>query len=655
MANGSNFTFETRELINLYGAQGTVMKEGSSVSMNGTIGYFRVYCPSASSVKLNGNNVPFVQVGDYVEPANITISREWSGNISTTYDVTIPPSATLTIDQGSIFSFGGNTLTVNGALVADGVSGNPITMTSNGVWGGITSATSTSSLFLTSVNISNAQTAINASAESNLQVRYCTFNGCDVGVNVYAAPFGQTPQMEISNNTFSNFNLNCTGVVIAGTSNVLLTSNVLSGRREKGVGVFLNASSPQMQQNAIENWKRGIVCVNGSSPSLEQGLNIISGNTTGILCDNSDAVLSLDQGENDICLNDIDVTLVKSKAFVIKNRWRFDEDPPGIFEIDGGSFLEYNPWSPPTPNCGGLSPIVGNEKGKINDGSMSLISPLMRQIFRERQRGNFAAADGLIRAAINNRNVPDDVKLWALGQLLAVGQRMRTGNLASFISSLSSNGTLARKARTLLPMSFMHEGSLTQAIAAYDANVRDYPNSSEARAGLYGKFSYQLFNRLDTMQARAILNRLSADYPLSVEKEIAELQMSSFSRLAGSSSPSSNPTGGIAKGESASSATSSLRSIPTQFALSQNYPNPFNPTTTISYDLPGRTHVSLVIYDVLGRKVAELENGTKDAGYHSAVWNAGDAASGVYFARFIAIDASGSIKLSKVNKLLLAK
>jgi hypothetical protein len=94
---------------------------------------------------------------------------------------------------------------------------------------------------------------------------------------------------------------------------------------------------------------------------------------------------------------------------------------------------------------------------------------------------------------------------------------------------------------------------------------------------------------------------------------------------------------------------------PLFFALSQNYPNPFNPTTTIAFALPEPSHVSLVVYDVLGRKVAELENGMKEAGYHSATWNASEAASGVYFARFFAMDAGGNMKLSKVNKLLLAK
>lgn len=99
----------------------------------------------------------------------------------------------------------------------------------------------------------------------------------------------------------------------------------------------------------------------------------------------------------------------------------------------------------------------------------------------------------------------------------------------------------------------------------------------------------------------------------------------------------------------------SEQNMPRQYKLEQNYPNPFNPSTTIEYDLPELSHVSLIVYDVLGRKVTELVNGTKEAGYHSATWNASDIASGVYFGRFTATDGSGNVKLSKVNKLLLAK
>jgi hypothetical protein len=95
--------------------------------------------------------------------------------------------------------------------------------------------------------------------------------------------------------------------------------------------------------------------------------------------------------------------------------------------------------------------------------------------------------------------------------------------------------------------------------------------------------------------------------------------------------------------------------LPAEYALRANYPNPFNPSTTIKFDLPENSNVSLVVYDVLGRKVAELENGTKEAGYHSAVWSGDGLSSGVYFARFTATDANGNLRLSKVNKLLLAK
>jgi hypothetical protein len=94
---------------------------------------------------------------------------------------------------------------------------------------------------------------------------------------------------------------------------------------------------------------------------------------------------------------------------------------------------------------------------------------------------------------------------------------------------------------------------------------------------------------------------------------------------------------------------------PTAFALHNAHPNPFNTSAQINFDLPEPSRVSLVVHDVLGRKVVELANSAYEAGYHSVNWNATNVASGVYFARFTATDASGNLKLSKVNKLLLAK
>jgi sugar lactone lactonase YvrE len=88
---------------------------------------------------------------------------------------------------------------------------------------------------------------------------------------------------------------------------------------------------------------------------------------------------------------------------------------------------------------------------------------------------------------------------------------------------------------------------------------------------------------------------------------------------------------------------------PKQFALEQNYPNPFNPTTTISYQLPVASQVSLKVYDVLGREVMTLVNGRQDAGAYNFNFNASELSSGVYFYRL----QTGSFVA--IKKMLLVK
>jgi hypothetical protein len=88
---------------------------------------------------------------------------------------------------------------------------------------------------------------------------------------------------------------------------------------------------------------------------------------------------------------------------------------------------------------------------------------------------------------------------------------------------------------------------------------------------------------------------------------------------------------------------------PKQYALLQNYPNPFNPTTTISYQLPVASQVSLKVYDVLGREVMTLVNGKQEAGVYNLSLNASNLSSGVYFYRL----QSGNFVQTK--KMMLVK
>lgn len=74
-------------------------------------------------------------------------------------------------------------------------------------------------------------------------------------------------------------------------------------------------------------------------------------------------------------------------------------------------------------------------------------------------------------------------------------------------------------------------------------------------------------------------------------------------------------------------------SRPNQYSLSQNFPNPFNPTTTIAYQLPTSIHVTLRVYDILGRNEQTLVDGRQSAGSHFVTFNAANLPSGVYLYR----------------------
>ena len=77
----------------------------------------------------------------------------------------------------------------------------------------------------------------------------------------------------------------------------------------------------------------------------------------------------------------------------------------------------------------------------------------------------------------------------------------------------------------------------------------------------------------------------------------------------------------------------------------QNYPNPFFKTTTISYTLEKNSAVEISVYDHIGKKVAELENGNKTVGQHQLEWNAENLSEGIYF---LEVKANNSRTTSKL-------
>jgi hypothetical protein len=89
--------------------------------------------------------------------------------------------------------------------------------------------------------------------------------------------------------------------------------------------------------------------------------------------------------------------------------------------------------------------------------------------------------------------------------------------------------------------------------------------------------------------------------------------------------------------------------LPNVFSLSQNYPNPFNPVTKINFAIPRNSFVTLKVYDMLGKEIANLVNGNKVAGYYTIDFSGTDLSTGVYYYR---LESEGFVD---VKKMILIK
>ena len=90
--------------------------------------------------------------------------------------------------------------------------------------------------------------------------------------------------------------------------------------------------------------------------------------------------------------------------------------------------------------------------------------------------------------------------------------------------------------------------------------------------------------------------------------------------------------------------------LPLKWRIGKAYPNPFNPSTTVEVSIPLASRIHLAVYNVLGQRVAVLEDGVFTPGLHRFIWNASGLASGVYFLR---VEAPGHMQ--KMQKVVLVR
>jgi hypothetical protein len=96
--------------------------------------------------------------------------------------------------------------------------------------------------------------------------------------------------------------------------------------------------------------------------------------------------------------------------------------------------------------------------------------------------------------------------------------------------------------------------------------------------------------------------------------------------------------------------------LPDKYVLHQNYPNPFNPVTTIQYQIPELSFVTIKVFDLLGNEVATLVNDDKPSGNYEIDFNGNELTSGVYFYRLQVYPANvGAGSFIDTKKMILLK
>jgi hypothetical protein len=100
--------------------------------------------------------------------------------------------------------------------------------------------------------------------------------------------------------------------------------------------------------------------------------------------------------------------------------------------------------------------------------------------------------------------------------------------------------------------------------------------------------------------------------------------------------------------------------IASEYHLSQNYPNPFNPSTTIAYELPVKSLVNVMIYDLQGREIKLFSFTAQSAGHQKIVWDGTDyqgnpLSSGFYVYRILATSLEDGKIFDRSAKMILLK
>ncbi len=552
-------------------------------------------------------------------------------------------------------------------MIAVGTSSQPITFTSSsGTWGGIQFNNSSSGNTIQYATIQNGTYGVYQN-NSDVYIANCTIQNNGTGVYCYASA-DSIYYNTFSNKTYGIYASNVNNGESPASSTAWYWGNTFNNEETT---MYLNNAVPNYAFNRGYDLSEGIVATSSNEVNIWttqpmgyqlRGYNVINCNgSPNVWAENYSYIYmgyDMDGGYNTLCETNYPYLQADNYSTILADNNYFQGGPANL--TDATSTIQtYSPLSS-DPNNAGCSAMAAQgfpntRSGEQRAGSNAVMSdvgnrnPMLTtdsaatdfwQALQLGEKGNSSSALPILQAMING---PYDQK-YSPSALLFYDTFTNHSDSSQYHSMIAMLQSVANRIGPdpLKPFAIRllaREAALRKDFTAannYNMElVNNYPKSSNQVSALYDLMEYNLVVANDIPKVQTFLSDMVTDYPNDSLTAMAKFIMGQRTSLSGSQ----KQTQPIAV----------EKVQPTGFSLGQAYPNPFNPTTTINYQLPKDAHVTIRVYDVLGRVVATLVDGEESAGYHEVSFDGSSFASGVYFYKMNAGN------FSSVKKFLLLK
>ena len=587
----------------------------------------------------------------------ISSNSTWTDNfIHVIGDVNVNSGVTLEIDSGVFVLFDEDTrLTVNGTLIAEGTDEDPIVFTSfnenpaKNDWYGIRFEDSSvdASCKIKYCDIKYAQYGIYCN-RANPKIQNNSISHSNYGIYLY-----QSSPAHIETNTVIN---NSEG--IHGTSSSpTITDNLL--RDNSYAGVYFSGGSPKLYDNTIDDNYFGAYIISGSSPEFgpiytsDKGNNVITENSFGIYAQYySDPFMGSHGyypgarigGYNSICDNYTrDATAYFYTDIEAEYNW-WGSSPVRLASY--GSSINYSFALGSDPGGGsslGKSVVIAENNDKW--AGFDPDNPDLNNVNDLWLLGYYHFINNQLEESIEayqmlvNKFSDDNFANRALVKIYHLYHETGKDGLDDYLNGLLKNSAIDENVHqmvySLLLNVSLDNKDVSSAQKICEAIMGKYPDSIAEKTAIYAMVLAMLNDLNDIEKASQYTEVMIQKYP---DDDLTYMTREAMGEKV--NWPLDKP---VVEPEIADI------QLPERYALHNNYPNPFNPVTNIRYQLPVTGKVKLQIFDLSGRLVQTLVDENKPAGHYSAVWNAQNVSSGIYFIRLRAGDFSAVKKCVKLK------